>query len=184
MTLSSANSGYAARAVAVLKNNNWSLATAESLTAGGLAAAITEVPGSSQIYRGGIVAYDVEVKEQLLNVPSDLLATAGPVDPDVAAHMARGAKLAVGSDVGIATTGVAGPDSHGGFPPGRVYIGWTGPEAQGVVEMNLSGDREQVRRATVEISLQIITHCLHAVHIDLSRIECEQPIRVVRGTAE
>lgn len=99
-----------------------SLATAESLTGGALAAALVAVPGASESLRGGVVAYAVEVKREVLGVPGTLLDGPGPVSREVAQAMAAGARRVFGADVGLATTGVAGPEPHGGQPPGTVWI--------------------------------------------------------------
>ncbi|WP_338086547.1 nicotinamide-nucleotide amidohydrolase family protein [Nesterenkonia massiliensis] len=99
------------------------LATAESLTAGSLAARIADVPGASQALLGGVIAYSNQVKEHVLKVSADLLETRGAVDPIVAASMAQGAAERCGTDIGISTTGVAGPVPHQGKDVGTVYLG-------------------------------------------------------------
>ncbi len=135
------------------------LATAESLTGGLLAAAIVSVPGASQVFRGGIVAYATELKTQLLGVDAALLAERGPVDADVAAQMARGVRERLGADIGLSTTGVAGPESQGGARPGTVFIGVDlvrpGPSTVVVRRLSLPGDRSAIRAATVEASLRL-----------------------------
>nr|WP_246126320.1 nicotinamide-nucleotide amidohydrolase family protein [Nesterenkonia populi] len=99
------------------------IATAESLTAGSLAARIADVPGASAVLLGGVVSYSVGVKEEVLEVPGSLLEERGAVDGEVAACMARGAARRCRTDIGIATTGVAGPASHDGKDVGTVYLG-------------------------------------------------------------
>ncbi|GAA1171440.1 nicotinamide-nucleotide amidohydrolase family protein [Nesterenkonia xinjiangensis] len=99
------------------------LATAESLTAGSLAARLADVPGASAALRGGVIAYCNAVKQRLLGVDEDLLESRGAVDPAVAASMARGAASATGSVLGVSTTGVAGPEPHEGKEVGTVYVG-------------------------------------------------------------
>ena len=94
------------------------VAAAESLTGGLVAAALTDVPGSSSAFRGCVVAYATELKAQLLGVDSRLLAAHGPVYAPVAAAMAEGVRTRLGATIGVATTGVAGPDPADGFPPG------------------------------------------------------------------
>ena len=96
------------------------VATAESLTAGLLAAALADVPGASGTLQGGVVAYQNRVKEQVLGVDADLLEHRGAVDGDVAVQMAQGVRRVLGADVGLATTGVAGPEPHQGKPVGTV----------------------------------------------------------------
>jgi nicotinamide-nucleotide amidase len=145
----------AARIVSVLGERGETLATAESLTGGMLGAAITAVPGASVVYRGGVIAYATELKAVLLGVPPHLLARHGPVHPGVAAAMAAGARDRLGATWGLATTGVAGPDPVDGFPPGTVHI--AASAALGVTRrLALAGDRDQVRRDTVDQALTLL----------------------------
>ncbi|MEV4900522.1 nicotinamide-nucleotide amidohydrolase family protein [Citricoccus sp. NPDC055426] len=139
------------------------VATAESLTAGLLAATLAEVPGASGTLQGGIIAYQNHVKTSLLDVDADLLARHGAVHPEVARQMAEGARRATGAEVGLATTGVAGPEPHQGRPVGTVYVGLAGlggpaGQARGggaeAVLLRLDGGREAIRRATVLRTLQ------------------------------
>ncbi len=118
----------AERVIELLTAQGLRIAVAESLTGGLVAAALTSVPGASVVVSGGIVAYDTEVKHSLLGVDARLLAREGAVHPEVARQMARGVReaLAVGgrrAEIGIATTGVAGPDWQDGRAPGTVYLG-------------------------------------------------------------
>lgn len=99
------------------------VATAESLTAGLVAATVATVPGASAVLRGGLVVYTTALKHDLAGVDADLLAARGPVDPDVAGQLARGAAQRCGADVGVGVTGVAGPDPQDGHPVGEVWIG-------------------------------------------------------------
>jgi nicotinamide-nucleotide amidase len=98
------------------------VAAAESLTAGLLAAVLTEIPGVSAVFRGGIVCYSTDLKQSLLGVDAALLARRGAVDPEVARQLARGARLRCGAQIGIGLTGVAGPDPQDGIPAGTVYL--------------------------------------------------------------
>jgi nicotinamide-nucleotide amidase len=129
----------------------WTLATAESCTGGLVAARLTSVPGSSEVFVGGIVAYANEVKVEELGVLEELLAEHGAVSAEAAAAMAAGARTRVGADVAVSVTGVAGPD--GGTPEkpvGLVYLHAVGPEGERAGEFSLPGDRATVRaRATV-----------------------------------
>jgi len=104
--------------VHALADAGLTVATGESLTAGLLAARLADVPGASAVLHGGVVAYQNAVKTGLLGVPEDLLTRVGAVDADVARRMALGARAALGADVGVATTGVAGPEPHQGRPVG------------------------------------------------------------------
>lgn len=133
------------------------IATAESLTGGLLCAALTHVPGASAVVRGGVVAYATDIKRDVLDVDEQLLAVTGPVDPDVAAAMAQSACLILGADVGIATTGVAGPDEQDGKPVGTVFIAMASPERiLQVVELALEGSREEIRVATTQKALELL----------------------------
>jgi len=137
-----------------------SLAVAESLTGGLLAAALVAVPGVSAVFRGGIVAYATDLKHRLLDVPADLLALRGPVDPDVAAAMAAGVRLRCAAEWGLATTGVAGPTPLDGQPAGTVYVAVAGPGYAQVRRLDLPGDRPTVRSGTVTAALHLLTEAL------------------------
>lgn len=117
----------------------WTIAVAESLTAGLVAARIASVPGASAVLRGGVVAYATDLKAELLGVDRDLLARVGAVDPDVARAMAEGVRMRLGATVGLATTGVAGPDPQDGHPPGVVWIGVATPSGSTVRGLDLAG---------------------------------------------
>ena len=143
-------------------------ATAESITGGLVAAALSEVPGSSRVLRGGVIAYDVAAKQHLLQVPAGLLARHGPVHPEVAAWMAKGACRALAASVGVSATGVAGPQPHGGQPAGTVYLGWRCGDREGVVSASLPGDRRSVRRAAAHLALVMLVHCGRA-----GAVECD-----------
>jgi len=133
------------------------IATAESLTGGLLCAALTHVPGASAVVRGGVVAYATDVKRDVLDVDDALLAASGAVDPDVAAAMAQGACAMLGADVGVSTTGVAGPDPQDGKPVGTVFIALADAERiLQVVELSLEGTREEIRVATTKKALELL----------------------------
>jgi nicotinamide-nucleotide amidase len=130
------------------------VAAAESLTGGLLTAELTSVPGASAVVLGGAVVYATELKHTLIGVDADLLAAEGPVHPEVARQLADGVRkrLAVGgrpADLGVSTTGVAGPDRQGGRRVGTVYVGVSSAKGSRAVELQLSGDRDAVRRRTV-----------------------------------
>ena len=99
------------------------VATAESLTGGALAAAVVDVPGASACFEGAVVSYSNRVKTEVLGVPARLLAERGSVDPDVAVAMAEGVRRRLGTDWAVSTTGAAGPGPHDGKPVGTVYLG-------------------------------------------------------------
>ncbi len=141
-----------------LRADGASVAVAESLTGGLLASSIVAVPGASDVFRGGIVAYATDVKASALGVPAPLLATQGPVDPQVAAAMALGVAERMTSDLGLATTGVAGPDSQDGKTPGTGYVAVydrrSGEEL--VKGLSLAGDRNAVRAQAVTAAVDLL----------------------------
>ena len=140
-----------------------SIATAESLTGGLVCAALVEVPGASSVVKGGIVAYDTDAKMRALGVSALLLEVEGPVSHAVAEAMARGARAALGADVAVATTGVAGPEPHGGRDPGTVVIAVAGPEGDRVTTVHLAGDRADVMGGAVLAALDQLTRMLSAL---------------------
>ncbi|PWI27576.1 CinA family protein [Pseudoglutamicibacter cumminsii] len=140
-----------------LERAGLTIATGESLTAGMVASHIADVPGASAVLQGGIVAYQMSVKRDVLGVDAGLLERHGPVHPEVAEQMAIGAARACGARIGVSTTGVAGPEPHGGHPAGTAYIGWavfdkagTQVRARGHELLQLAGSRAEVRQATVD----------------------------------
>jgi len=136
------------------------VAVAESLTGGLLAAALTAVPGASAAFRGGVVAYATDLKATLLGVPSELLERHGAVHPSVAAAMAEGACRRMGATVAAATTGVAGPDPADGQPVGTVHIAVSAGGRTTARALALAGGRQQIRAATVEQSLGLLLSVL------------------------
>lgn len=147
--------------LAELVRRGQTLAVAESLTGGLLAATIVSVPGASNAFRGGLVVYATDLKASLAGVPGDLLAERGPVDPGVAGWLASGARERCGADWGLATTGVAGPDPQNGIPPGTVYVGLAGPDGSRLSRrLDLAGDRQRVRTATVSAALTLLAEHL------------------------
>lgn len=140
----------AAQLVDALRARGWTLGVAESLTGGAVASEIVSVPGASEVLLGGVVAYATEVKHTLLGVDAQLLEAAGAVHPNVAAQMADGVRRAVAvgdraADVGIGTTGIAGPDSPDGQPVGTVHIGISTPTAHLVHSFVFRGGRSEIR---------------------------------------
>ena len=125
------------------------LATGESVTAGLVAATLADVPGCSAVLRGGVVAYQADVKTEVLGVPDEALAD-GIVSRAVATAMASGAARVLRADVGIGTTGVAGPQGHDGQPVGTVWIAVHTPSGTRATRLALDGDRAAIRRQTVE----------------------------------
>lgn len=133
------------------------LATAESLTGGGIGQAITSVSGASAVFAGGIISYTNQVKHKVLGVPMELLNTCGAVSAPVAKAMAQGAKRVIGADVAVAVTGLAGPDGDEfGNPVGTVFIGYADERTAFARECHFTGDRAQVREQTIEAALALI----------------------------
>ncbi|MFY9634577.1 MAG: CinA family protein [Cellulosimicrobium cellulans] len=121
------------------------VAAAESLTAGMVTAVLADTPGASGMLQGGVVAYQNSVKTDVLGVSADLLAGVGSVDGDVAAGMAAGVRSALGADIGIATTGVAGPEEHDGKAVGTVFIGVASADGTSAFQYSFSGNRADIR---------------------------------------
>ena len=133
------------------------LATAESLTGGGIGQALTSVSGASAVFAGGVISYTNEVKHKVLGVPVEILDAYGPVCADVAQAMAVGARKVIGADVAVAVTGLAGPggDEYGN-PEGTVFIGYADEKTVLAREHHFSGDRAQIREQTIEAALALI----------------------------
>jgi nicotinamide-nucleotide amidase len=146
----------AAEILRLLTAAGQTVAAAESLTGGLVAAALTDVPGSSSAFRGCVVAYATELKAQLLGVDSRMLAAHGPVYAPVAAAMAEGVRKRLGATIGVATTGVAGPDPADGLPPGTVHVAVSLADDTVVRTMALAGNRDEVRRLAVEQVLGLL----------------------------
>jgi nicotinamide-nucleotide amidase len=132
-----------------LRSVGATVATAESLTGGRLAAALTETPGASETYVGGVVTYATELKVSLLGVDERLVEEHGVVSPECARAMAAGVRALTGATYGIATTGVAGPSEQEGKPAGTVFVGLAGPGLVEAVALELTGKRRQVQDRTV-----------------------------------
>jgi nicotinamide-nucleotide amidase len=146
----------AAEVLQCLREADWTVATAESLTGGLVAAALTDIPGSSLAFRGGVVSYATDLKARLLGVDAAVLAAHGAVYAPVAAAMAVGVRERLGATVGVATTGVAGPDPQDGIPPGTVHIAVSLADDTIVRTIGLAGNRDEVRRLTVERVLGLL----------------------------
>lgn len=153
----------APRVVAALVAAGRTVATAESLTGGLVCAALTDVPGASATVRGAVVAYATELKARILAVDPGLLATGGAVQAEVARQMATGVCRALGADVGVATTGVAGPDPQDGRAVGTVFVAVAADERVWVRELSLTGDRAAIRAGTVAAALALLMEVLTEV---------------------
>ena len=151
----------AAALLSALTQRGWTLGVAESLTGGALCAEIVSVPGASAVLLGGVVAYATPVKATVLGVDAELLAAHGPVHPQVALQMADGVRRVVNvdgvpADVGVSTTGIAGPDSPDGQPVGTVHVGIVTPDGSSTKALHLQGDRDSIRAQTVNAALQVL----------------------------
>ena len=137
--------------------NGRTICTAESCTGGMIGAALTAVPGSSAVYKGGIVSYWSEIKHSLLGVDKETLAKLGPVSAQVAVQMAKGARRALDADVAVAVTGLAGPGGDDfGNPVGTVFLGYADDQRATWEEHRFQGDRETVRSLAVDAALALI----------------------------
>ncbi|MFI9626186.1 CinA family protein [Streptomyces sp. NPDC052042] len=150
--------GAATRVLALLAERGETLAVAESLTGGLVAAVLTSVPGASRSFRGSVTAYATPLKRELLGVDGALLAERGAVDAAVARQMATGVRRALGADWGVATTGVAGPDPQDGMPVGTVFVAVSGPDgAENVTALRLNGSRADIRKESVRNVLALLS---------------------------
>ena len=154
-----------AEVVALLTARGLTIAVAESLTGGLLVAELIRTPGASAVVNGGVVAYNTALKHSVLGVDADLLAARGAVDPTVAEQMAARVRSALAvngraADIGISTTGVAGPEPQDGQPVGTVYLGFAVGTEVSHVALRLSGTRDGIRNAVVSESLVQLTRLL------------------------
>lgn len=148
--------------VTLLQDAGQQLATAESITGGALATAITDEPGASAVFLGSVIAYQNLVKQELVGVSAALMAQQGTVDAEVAAQLAVGIRgrfakinqLSVDSVIGVSTTGVAGPGESEGKPAGTVFIGISSVNGDVVFAHSFSGDRSMIRGQSVQAALQ------------------------------
>ncbi len=150
----------AERLLSLLQEQNQTIALAESVTGGAVAKAITDVPGSSSVFLGGLVTYAPESKVTLLVIPRVLIESNGVVSREVALAMARSVRERLGASWGISTTGVAGPGPHHGVPAGEVWIAISVPTE--VTEKLSLGDigREAVRVGAVTGALALLSRIL------------------------
>ncbi len=138
----------------LLRAGGATVATAESLTGGRLAVALTDTPGASETFLGGVVTYATELKASLLSVDDQVIDQHGVVSPECAKAMASGVRALTGATFGVATTGVAGPTEQEGKPPGTVFVGIAGPGLVEAVALELSGKRQQVQDRAVREALE------------------------------
>ena len=139
-----------------LEQAGGTVAVAESLTAGLVGAALTEVPGSSAVFRGGVQVYATDLKASLAGVPQQVLDLHGAVSPETAAALAEGVRERLGATYGLALTGVAGPDPQEGHAPGTVHVAVAGPQGTRTRSVRLPGDRARVRLLAVTAGLDLL----------------------------
>lgn len=145
-----------ARTAAAVRAAGWTVAVAESCTGGLLGGRLTGVPGSSDYFAGGIIAYANSLKSTLLDVPPTLIAAHGAVSEPVALAMAAGVVKATGSAAGLAVTGVAGPAGSEQKPPGTVFVAAVWPGGRECRRLDLPGDRRSVRHQAVKAALLLL----------------------------
>ncbi|WP_408663471.1 CinA family protein [Jatrophihabitans sp.] len=141
-----------------LAEQQQTVAVAESLTGGLLAAALTSTAGASVAFRGGLVVYATDLKARLAGVPENLLAEQGPVAAQVALELARGVRDRLSASWGVGVTGVAGPTPQDGKPVGTVFLAVAGPGngIESVSELNLIGNRNTIRAQAVEQAVALL----------------------------
>jgi nicotinamide-nucleotide amidase len=152
----------AARCLSLLRHRHESVATAESLTCGLIAATLAAVPGASTVLRGGLAAYATDVKTSVLGVDGGLVEAFGVISAECAEAMAARARTVFESDWAVASTGVAGPDRQEGHAVGTVFVAVEGPHVRRREALVLSGERNQIRASTVEAALALLESALAA----------------------
>jgi nicotinamide-nucleotide amidase len=145
-----------AAVVRLLTDAGATLACAESITGGGVGARITSVPGASEVFVGSAVVYRNEAKAGVLGVSGETLVGPGPVSEECALEMAAGARRVFGSDLGLSLTGAAGPESHGGSPPGVIWVALDGDEVTHARGFQVPGERDRVRRWAEQAALDLV----------------------------
>ena len=153
----------AGEAVAAAVGRGVTVATAESLTAGMVAAVLADTPGASAMLQGGVVSYNNTVKRDVLGVPQELLDTVGSVDEAVAAAMAEGARRVCGADLAVSTTGVAGPGAHDGKAVGTVFVGVATAEGVHAFPYIFQGTRAEIRGLACGAALERLQEALNAL---------------------
>ena len=138
-----------------LQENNLTIAVAESLTGGLVAASLTEIPGASKVFKGSITAYSDEIKQNVLNVNKETISKFTSISEQVALEMAINVRKIMKSDIGISTTGVAGPEKSAGFAPGLVFVAISIGDHNMCQKLEITGDRSKIRHQTVQEILQL-----------------------------
>ena len=138
-----------------LQENNLTIAVAESLTGGLVAASLTEIPGASKVFKGSITAYADEIKQNILNVKDETITNFTSISEQVALEMAINVRTIMKSDIGISTSGVAGPEKSAGFAPGLVFVAISIGDHNMCQKLEITGDRSKIRNQTVQELLQL-----------------------------
>lgn len=138
-----------------LEEKNLTIAVAESLTGGLVAASLTEIPGASKVFKGSITGYVDEIKQNVLNVKNESITKFTSISEQVALEMAINVRKIMKSDIGISTTGVAGPEKSAGFAPGLVFVAISIGDHNMCQKLELTGDRTEIRNQTVQEILQL-----------------------------
>ena len=157
------DSQLAADVVRILSERGLTLATAESLTGGGVGAALTAVPGVSAVYVGGVISYATRVKVELLGVPLDVVHGDGVISAPCARAMASGVRRVLAADLAVSTTGVAGPDPQEGRAAGTVFVAVADDRGESVRALQLEGDRATIRAATTRAALAMLGDRISAI---------------------
>jgi nicotinamide-nucleotide amidase len=170
-------SGLAAGVLAELDRRHETLATAESLTGGMVAQLLTDVPGASASYLGGVISYATRLKATLAGVDAATLAELGPVAEQTAAEMARGVAQRCDADWGVSTTGVAGPDAQDSHPVGQVYVAVShqASDVLRVEELSLRGERAAIRRKAAMAALALLADSLGFKNASLDVSDATEP---------
>jgi nicotinamide-nucleotide amidase len=165
-------SALTASILAELKRRGETLASAESLTGGMLGALLTDVPGASASYLGGVISYATSLKATLVGVSTATLAEFGPVAASTAAEMARGVANRCNADWGVATTGVAGPEAQDDHPVGEVFVAVSHQASKllRIQELSLEGDRAAVRKQAATAALRLLGDALglHSIEAEVA----------------
>ena len=138
-----------------LQEKNLTISVAESLTGGLVAASLTEIPGASKVFKGSITAYVDEIKQSVLNVKEETITKFTSISEQVALEMAINVRTIMKSDIGISTTGVAGPEKSAGFAPGLVFVAISIGDHNMCQKLEITGDRSKIRNQTVHEILQL-----------------------------
>lgn len=153
--------------ITVLLERQLTISSAESCTAGGFGFHLTSIPGTSSIYRGGMIVYTAEMKTRLLGIDPSIISTYGVYSPECVTAMAHTIRQRTHSDIGIAFSGVAGPGSDQGHPAGEIHIAITSPHSSPdtVLTKHFSGTREEIRTQAITSGIELLlTHLTRDPH--------------------